>query len=586
MTETKLEPKIEALLKENGYTIIRKLGEGHTRDVYEALYKHGSLEKVRVVKIPKEYIDENSITTAINRSKGDLDEREVIALNKVKHPNIIEINDAFKIGDKTITVEEHYEAISLDQLVRFSRIAEPEKFKNIFLQVAAGLEHLHQREGLLHRDIKPSNILIGIHDGSVKLSDLQTAGKIGDITESFLPTRGGTQFTAPQILNALLDKKEAKANIQSEFYALGATMFYSLTGEPLFNTELVSDEHGTSIIVDGKILKATLKQDGKPIGKINIGEHDAVLEKRLKLVSRQYRKMLRNCLSVQHPKYVDHNAHFNFNQDFENAVNKRIIPWQTIKSYAIGYTAVAGIITGIFGGIKLIELQGRQERFKEPAIHETLRTGIYPDGGLDYLLQNSDIAEQFIPYFKQIKEQENPLKEGKKGIFADPLDNTIDMQRMSKRLCYSIMRSALMEDKKLKQEEYKEIRTNSVLVPNDFVNKFNEKTTPDEFRYSFYAILHLKNQLGSNKTLADVSAEYFCDKEELFEARKKANSLNYFKTNKKGQEISGYSEYLSETKRNLINRAIALYHITDNEGAIHYDLLDSNNRPTKGLTDK
>ncbi len=586
MAATKLDSKVEQLLKENGYTIIRKLGEGHTRDVYEALYKHGSVEKVRVVKIPKEHIDENSITTAINRSKGDLDEREVLALNKVKHPNIVEINDAFKTGDKTITVEEYYEAISLEQRVRFGKINEPEKFKYIFSQVAAGLKHLHWREGLLHRDIKPSNILIGIRDESAKLSDLQTAGKIGDITESFLPTRGGTQFTAPNILNALLDKKEAKATIQSEFYALGATMFYALTGEPLFKIELVADEDGTPIFVDGKILKATLKQDGKQIANVNLDEHDAALEKRLALVPRQYRKMLRNCLSVQHPKYIDNMAHFNFEGDFEDAVNRRIVPWQKIRKYAVGFTTIAGIITGIFGGLKLMQIQEKADRFKEPAIHETLRTGIYPDSGLDYLLQNSDIAEQFIPYFKQIKEQENPLKEAKKGIFADPLDNTMDMRRMSKRLCYSIMRSALMEDEKLKQDEYKEMRTNSVLVPNDFVNKFNDKTTPDEFRYRFYAILYLKNQLGTNKTLADVSAEYFCDKEELFEARKKANSLNYSKTNKNGQEISGYSEFLSGTKRNLINRAIALYHITDNEGRIHYDLLDSNNRPTKGLTDK
>src|SRR5574341_1238216 len=107
------------------------------------------------------------------------------------------------------------------------------------------------------------------------------------------------------MINKNIEKKEAKASIQSEFYSLGATMFYALTGEPLFNTELLSDEQGMPIIVDGRILKAILKQDGNPIAKVNLDAHDNILEQRLKIVPKQYRKILYNCLSVEHPKYAD-----------------------------------------------------------------------------------------------------------------------------------------------------------------------------------------------------------------------------------------------------------------------------------------
>src|SRR3989344_816342 len=78
------------------------------------------LQRRRVVKIPKATIDGASITTLINLSKGDPDEHEILALNEVSHPNIIEITDAFRIGTRTVTDEEHFDAVSLEELVQMS----------------------------------------------------------------------------------------------------------------------------------------------------------------------------------------------------------------------------------------------------------------------------------------------------------------------------------------------------------------------------------------------------------------------------------------------------------------------------------
>ncbi len=592
MTETKLEPAVEEFLKGKGYRVIGRLGEGHTRDVYEVEYQQGSLQKRRVLKVPKTEIDENSVTTLINRSKGDLDEREVLALNKVSHPNIVEIYDAFKIDGKTLTVEEHYYAVSLEDLIRLTGpLTEPERFKKIFEQVAEGLNHLHSHENILHRDIKPSNILVGRQENTVKLSDLQTAGKRDQIEQSFLPTRGGTKYTAPELLNALISGKETRADIASEYYALGATMFYALTGKPLFDTELAQDENGIPITVDGKTVKAILKENGQRISQIDVSRHDRLLEEKLKEVPRQYRKLLRKCLSATKPIYTDSRTN-TFRKDFEDAVNKNVIPWQTIKRHAILYTTLAGLISGVIGGIKFMSLQEKMAGLQEPAIHEAMSTGIFIDGGLDYVLKDSDVLEQLVPYFKQIREQKNPLQEGRDGILANPYESYMDMQRMSQRLCYSLLRSAIMENQTTKRTEYKETRHIHTLVPKKFSDRLikdgiSRSSNEEEFRQIVNSILYLKHQLGSSDSLAELYTTYFCEPQELFEARQKSNNRqDYFTTIRNGQKIQGYSEYLSETKRNLINRAIALYHITDNEGKIHYDLLDSNNKPTRGLTDK
>ena len=600
MNEKIIEPGLEQFLKGKGYTVIRTLGEGHTRDVYEVEYQQGSLQKRRVLKVPKTEIDENSVTTLINMSKGDLDEREVLALNKVSHPHIIEIFDAFKIGEKTVTVEEHYDAMSLEDMLKWSGPLEnPERFKHIFKQVASGLQHLHVNERIIHRDIKPSNILIG--KDTVKLSDLQTAGKLDGITESFLPTRGGTKFTSPHILNALFSGRQTAANIQSEFYALGATMYYALTRKSLFDTELVADEHGRAINIDGKVVKAELKQNGQQIHSIDIDKHDVLVRERLKQIPRQYRKLLLNCLSVKNPKYTDNHAHDYFAEDFENATKKELLPWKSIKKHAIGFTAIVGIISGIFAGIKTIALQDRISGFKEPEIHQTLAKGIFADSGLDNLLKQESSLEMLTPYFKEIKENEKIMF--KEGGMGNSVEIACGIHDMSRRLGYSLVRSALLENETAKKTEYGNIRFSSTLVPKAFIERlycadFNGKPrhSLEEFEKGdernrehickAYAVRYLKHQLGNNNSLADLYAAYFCDQDDLFEARKKSNSKQYFPTTKDGQKIPGYSESLPQIKRNLINRAMALYYITDNEGRIHYDLLDSNNRPTKGLTDK
>ena len=270
----RLDEKIEAMLQDRGYTIVRKVGEGNTRDVFEVEYRSGSLVKRRIAKIPKKEIDKSSVTTLINFSKGDLDEREVIALNKARHQNVIEIYDAFKLGDRTVTIEEYYDAISLEELVKMTGpIKDPAIFRKIFSQIAEGLRYLHVDERLLHRDIKPSNILVGKGDNFVKISDLQNAGKLDEIAETMLPTRGGTAYTHPEILNALMNGEETRCSLASEFYALGATMYYALTGKQLFDRKLLSDRLGRIITINGEGINVLLTEDGTPVEKIDIQQH-------------------------------------------------------------------------------------------------------------------------------------------------------------------------------------------------------------------------------------------------------------------------------------------------------------------------
>lgn len=95
------------------------------------------------------------------------------------------------------------------------------------LQVATGLAHAASR-GVVHRDIKPSNILI-TPSGRAKLVDMGLARSIHQddgLTQSGV-TLGTFDYISPE---QALEPREA--DIRSDIYSLGCTLYHMLTGVP------------------------------------------------------------------------------------------------------------------------------------------------------------------------------------------------------------------------------------------------------------------------------------------------------------------------------------------------------------------
>lgn len=321
-------------LKEKGYEIIAQIGSGGTRTVYEAIYRSGSLQKTVIIKVPDFEINQESARTVINLSRRDVNDNEAGLAGKLRHPNIAEILDSIELGPgRTANVEEFFEAESLDKIVKDG--LKERDVRRIFSGVLEGAAYLEE-EGVLHRDWKPANILVG--DKEVKITDLQNAVRIEDLEEKSLPTGGKISYSQPKFLNDFLNDKGA-ASKKTEAYALGATLYYMLTGKDAFDYKLDSRffENG-SIIVDGEE-KTSISQEA----------HDQRLETALKMVPRKYRKILRKSLSFER----GYDSVAELKRDFERLQRKGSI-WTKLGLAAagLGILAAGSLMPGLHEEVK------------------------------------------------------------------------------------------------------------------------------------------------------------------------------------------------------------------------------------------
>jgi serine/threonine protein kinase len=111
----------------------------------------------------------------------------------------------------------------------------PEEAKAILIQVTRGLEHAHRR-GIIHRDIKPSNIILTSIDGRTvaKLIDLGLAIVRDPREDDFRITRDGTTVGTVDYLAPEQARNSRSADIRSDIYALGCTLYHMLSGQPPF----------------------------------------------------------------------------------------------------------------------------------------------------------------------------------------------------------------------------------------------------------------------------------------------------------------------------------------------------------------
>jgi serine/threonine protein kinase len=187
------------------------------------------------------------------RQAGDVESQrrfqiEARSAARLDHPNIARAHYVGEDRGLRYIVFEYIHGTNLRDLVYETGPMQVGDVLNVGLQIAGALTHSWERE-VVHRDIKPSNILIA-HDGLAKLVDMGLArleylGQNERDETATGVTLGTFDYISPEQARNPRD-----ADIRSDIYSLGCTLFFMLASRAPFP--------------DGNVLQKLLAHQSEP----------------------------------------------------------------------------------------------------------------------------------------------------------------------------------------------------------------------------------------------------------------------------------------------------------------------------------
>ncbi len=210
------------------YRLIKKLGSGGMSVVY--LARHEQIDRLSAIKILRPEL--SRITEHRERFL-----REARAVNRINHPNIVEITDVGESDGYAFLVMEYVRGDSLLTQIQAGPMAW-ERAARIATQVASALARAHQM-GVIHRDLKPENILLvkrEDQDELVKLTDFGIAKVMGEPTLTLNEQLFGTPgYIAPEYVGGL------PIDGRADIYSLAVVLYEMVTGQLPFEGRGQSD---------------------------------------------------------------------------------------------------------------------------------------------------------------------------------------------------------------------------------------------------------------------------------------------------------------------------------------------------------
>lgn len=154
----------------------------------------------------------------------------------VNHPNSVYVFGTEEIGEMPAIAMELVGGGTLEERVKENGPLPMGEAVDAILQIISGLEAA-QEIGILHRDVKPGNCFRDT-DGTVKVGDFGLSISTDARDEHHL-TMEGTIFGTPAFASPEQLRGD-ELNVRSDIYAVGATLFYLLTGRPAFTGKSVA----------------------------------------------------------------------------------------------------------------------------------------------------------------------------------------------------------------------------------------------------------------------------------------------------------------------------------------------------------
>jgi serine/threonine-protein kinase len=239
--------ELSAIVHEHipGYQLLEKLGAGSMGTVYKA--RQVSMNRLVAVKtLHPRLAAKAELVSRLTR--------EAHLAAKLSHNNIVQAIDVGSTGSLAYFVMEHIEGITIKEKVEAGKVYDEHEALEIIIQIAQALQHAHRR-GLIHRDVKPANIILTT-ERVAKLADLGMARETAD--ENVARAERGMTIGTPFYIAPEQIHEGRSIDGRADIYALGATLYHMVTGQPPFP--------GTKV---DEVLKAHLEEHLTPPDHLN-----------------------------------------------------------------------------------------------------------------------------------------------------------------------------------------------------------------------------------------------------------------------------------------------------------------------------
>ncbi len=171
----------------------------------------------------KEFILPGGGNLEIQREAIERFVKEADLLAGLRHPKVVRLFGHFFEDHRGYLILEHAKGQSLRELVSLNGPLDPDRVRQLALEMCEILSYLHSRQPpVVHRDFTPDNLIVS-ENHELTLVDFQVAQQdpLGSVTGTVV----GKQAYIP------LEQLRGQSSPASDIYAMGATLFYLLTGQ-------------------------------------------------------------------------------------------------------------------------------------------------------------------------------------------------------------------------------------------------------------------------------------------------------------------------------------------------------------------
>jgi len=158
------------------------------------------------------------------------DEYEVV--RSLNHPAIVRFEEIHETISKVYICMEFCQDGSVQSRVDEHGIFNEGVVRSLGLQMLRGVNHLHEKR-VVHRDIKPDNLLLQKGCSILKITDFNSAKRIGkgDGTSLMLTDRGTPLYSAPELRFGLL------WNERVDIWSCGLSLYFMHQGSLPFDSQ-------------------------------------------------------------------------------------------------------------------------------------------------------------------------------------------------------------------------------------------------------------------------------------------------------------------------------------------------------------